>query len=255
MVAPCASRPTRPRASPRRGPALPSLSSRPDPDRRLVIAVVAAVLAVGALGAVAVATDTLGAGYAFGRVVARVNLFIDPPPDRATLPTVEITPRPSPSARPSPSPTPTPVSPSPGASPTPTPAPSPSPSPSPVREAVDFALDLDPDTVFAHQATKEWCAPAGVQYHARGSRPGRQLRGVPADHREPHRRVGEPTGQPRRRLGPSGDGPGSRGVRRPRYEVRAYRERDDVMRDAAVALSTTNSPVVLIPGSAPTPGS
>ena len=46
------------------------------------------------VGSAAIATDTLRAGYYFGRVVARAELFLNPPPDRDTAATVASTPRP-----------------------------------------------------------------------------------------------------------------------------------------------------------------
>ncbi len=216
------------------------------PSRSLVLVAVAVVLALGALGAAAVATDALGAGYAFGRVVARVSLFLDPPPDREIPATVEVTPRPSLAVTPSASPSPAGPTPSAGTSVPPSPPASPSPSPSPLREPVDVQLPLDPKTVFAHQLTKEWCAVAGTQIVLaalgladNGDAFQRTLDG----------RIDE--WESRRDSRDGGWGPaaiaqalaayGATG-----YEVRAYQDRDDVMRDAAAALSTTHSPVVLI---------
>jgi hypothetical protein len=66
----------------RRGPLL---------RRRNVVAVGVVALLIGSA---AVATDTLRAGYYFGRVVARAELFLNPPPDRDTAVTVASTPRP-----------------------------------------------------------------------------------------------------------------------------------------------------------------
>jgi hypothetical protein len=110
------------------------------------------VIAVGAsIGFTAVSTNVLGAGERFDRLVARVEAFIDPPPDRPTLDTVRITPIPA-------------------ASPTPRPEPSepqatetPSPTPAPVRSPVDVNVAGDPQAVFASQLTTKDCAVAGTQ--------------------------------------------------------------------------------------------
>jgi hypothetical protein len=135
----------------------------------------------------------------------------------------------------------------PGGSAPPSPSPRPSPSPSPIREPVDVRLDLDPDTVFAHQVTKESCAPAGTQIvlAALGLAPNSD-----AFQEELIGRIDEWESWADSHDG--GWGPaaisealadyGATG-----YEIRGYRERADALRDAAVAIRTTGAPVVLIP--------
>ena len=83
--------------------------------------VVIAVLLLFAMGFTVVRANVLGMGERFDRLTARIENFIDPPPDRSTIPTVVVTPAPSPAATPSleasatlepsatPTPTPTPL--------------------------------------------------------------------------------------------------------------------------------------------------
>ena len=122
---------------------------RPPPRRRRrsfaatgVLLIV--ILAFGALGFGTVATNAFGAGDLFDRLVAKVDRVFNPVPERSTRPTVEIT---APPTRPT-------------ASPGGSPAPSPSLAD---RAPVDVKIVDDPEAVFAHEARKDWCAPAGVQ--------------------------------------------------------------------------------------------
>jgi hypothetical protein len=201
------------------------------------------------LGTAAVATDALGAGYAFSRVVARVELFLDPPPDRATLPTVATDPRASGASSPSPAPSPSPEpSPSDRAiAPSPPPsAPPLSPSPSPLRQPVDVRLPLDPNAVFSHQATKEWCAPAGVTIVLAALGLADNTEAMQA---QLQGRIGEWESWADSHDG--GWGPASiaqalAAYGATGYEIRAYQTREDALFDAAAAIDRTRSPVVLI---------
>lgn len=206
------------------------------------------VLAIAALGSAAVATDALGAGHAFGRVVAHVELWMFPPPDRPTLPTVEVTPEPSTSLAP--------VSPSaaagltlgPSASleATPSAVTPPTPSPAPRRVPVDVNLVTDPVPVFISETRDTWCAPAGttivLSILGRGSN-------TKAFEAELAGRIGE--WESRRDSLDGGWGPAAIGLALaaygvPGYEVRAYPTLAAELRDAAVALATTHEPVVLM---------
>jgi hypothetical protein len=203
---------------------------------RILLLTLAVVLA---LGSTAVWTNALGAGDRFDRLMARVQGFIDPPPDRPTLATNVYTPRPAPTA----SPTPLPTSSAPGA----TQVPVPTATPEPIRAPVDVNLVHDPESVFASELTNKDCAVAGTQMVL-------TILGLgnPSDafQKEIHDRIGEWESWDDSHNG--GWGPaaislalaayGAEG-----YEIRAYDARADALRDAAIALSTTHKPVVLLP--------
>ncbi len=138
---------------------------------------------------------------------------------------------------------------SPGASPTATPA-------AAVRTPVDVTIIDDPEAVFAHEARKDWCAPAGVQMTLAalglGDTSDAFQRELPSRVRE-WESIG---GQPQLRVGTRGDGPCPRGVRRaglrdPGLQVAQRRRpgcghRDRRRRSRRRSCS---------PGRAPTPGS
>ena len=203
-----------------------------------------AVLVVGLIGGVAtsaaIATDTLGAGELFEKVVSRIERFLaGPPPDRPTLPTVAVTPRP---ASPSPSPTPTLRPPASGEPPA-TPAPTPTPVP---RVAVDVDILADPEAAFAHQLDKDWCVPAGVTIvlaaTGNGSPTEARQREIASRVREWESYADSHNGN----WGPASmalalDAYGAKG-----YEIRAYDTRQDALRGSAAAISQTNSPAVLL---------
>jgi hypothetical protein len=228
-------------------PSRPSLRRHP----KAVALALAALVAGGTLGGLAVATDALGAGYAFSRVVARVELLLDPPPDRTTLPTVATDPRtgaaaPSPAASPAPSPVPSASVLGGADSPLPPSAPPLSPSPSPLREPVDVRLPLDADAVFSHQATKEWCAPAGVTIVLAALGLADNSEAMQA---QLQGRVGDWESWADSHDG--GWGPASiaqalAAYGATGYEIRGYQTREDALFDAAAAIDRTRSPVVLI---------
>jgi hypothetical protein len=191
-----------------------------------------------ALGGTAVWTNALGAGDRFDRMLARIEAFVDPPPHRLTVPTVVVTPRPSPS------PSPIPASAGKGgrqaARATPTPMP-------PVREPVDVNLVANPDAVFISQITNKMCAVAGTQMTL-------AVMGL-ADTSEAFQnaldaRIGEWESwedSHNGHWGPAAISLALAAYGAPGYEVRAYENRADALRDAAIALSTTGRPVVLLP--------
>ena len=220
------------------------LRVRPHRRRSRLKVVLITVLVLGLVGGVAttaaVATDTLGAGNLFEKVVSRIERFlVGPPPDRPTLPTVAVTPRP---ASPSPSPTPTPRPPASGQPPA-TPAPTPTPVP---RVAVDVDILPNPEAVFAHELRDDWCAPAGVTMVLAATGNGAPTE---ARQREIASRVREWESYADSRNGNWGpaamalalDAYGAKG-----YEIRAYDTRQDALRGSAVAISQTNSPAVLL---------
>ena len=68
---------------------------------RLLLAGLALVV-LFATGFAVVGANVLGMGDRFERLTARIENFIDPPPQRSTLPTVVVTPAPTPSPTPDP---------------------------------------------------------------------------------------------------------------------------------------------------------
>jgi hypothetical protein len=213
--------------------------------RRRVARVVGLLIVAASLGAVlsvgAVVTNAFGAGERFEGLVARIELFLDPPPDRPTRPTVTVTPPPAPTATPSPRPTPTgSVDPSAG------PTPEPTPVPTPARVPVDVDLLTAPEVFFASQADSEWCAPAGTQMAL-------AVLGLAdtsdAFQRELAGRIDEWEAWEDSHNG--GWGPAAIALAieaygAPGYEIHAYGTRDDALRGAAVAISRTGAPVVLL---------
>jgi len=199
-------------------------------------------LALGVVGATAIWTDALGVGTRFENLVQRIELAIDPPPDRPSVPTVVVTPRPSLPATPAPPPSLLPSD----AAAAPTTAPTDTPRPTPARVAVDVDSVPDAETVFASQVAKDWCAPATVQMVLTIFG-----RGDPSEafQRELVSRIDEwetwedshnggwgPSAMVEALVAYGGLG----------YEIRAYEARSDALRDAAVAISETGSPAVLL---------
>jgi len=205
------------------------------------LALVAVGLAVG-LGVGAVWTNAFGAGDRFENLVARVEVFLDPPPDRPTLPTVSVTPRPSATASPSPT---APGSDGPDTS-GPPPTPEATPAPTPARVPVDVDLLSAPEVFFATQADSEWCAPAGVQMtlatHGLADTSA-------AFQTELAGRIREWEALDDSRNG--GWGPAAMALAleaygAPGYHIHAYETRDEALRGAAVAIQSTGAPVVLL---------
>jgi hypothetical protein len=186
-------------------------------------------------GFTVVRANVFGMGERFDRWAARVETFIDPPPDRSTIPTVVVTPQPSPS--PTPPATPTPVS-----------APSATPSPTPlVRAPVDVNLIQDASAVFASQLTEKDCAVAGTQMVLTILGLGNTS---PEFQTELHDRIGEWESWEDSHNG--GWGPAAVSLAlaaygAPGYEIHAYDSHLDALRGAATALSATGKPVVLFP--------
>jgi hypothetical protein len=189
--------------------------------------VILAVVLVGSLtSGTAVATNAFGAGDKFERLVRRIELAVNPPPDRPTVATVEVTPRPSPTATAS--------------------ASDASPTPPPVRKPVDVRIVDDPKSYFASELHNTWCATAGVQIvlailgHADTST---------AFQRELQGRVNEwesYSDSHNGDWGPAAMVQALAAYGAPGYEIHAFKARDDALRDAAVALEQTHAPVILI---------
>jgi len=213
----------------------------------LIIGAVSLSLAGSIMVTGAIATNTLGAGERFANLLERIDLIVDPPPDRPTAPTVERTPRPVAQATAAPPAQATPA-PTDGGSAATDPAPSaePTPEPTPRRAKVDFKVTNKPKQHFASQGTTDWCAPAGVQMTL-------AVLGLAdtsaAFQEELVRRAGEWESKRDSRNGGWGPGAmvqaldayGARG-----YEIRAYRTRADALLDAARAITETESPAILL---------
>jgi hypothetical protein len=213
--------------------------------RRPIFRVLALAIVIGAAGgSLAVATDAFGAGDLFERAVARIDRFIaGPVPDRPTDGTVLVTPRPE-TAAPTASPSATPTDR--GAASAPATEPPPTPSPTPARGPVDVDIAADPEAVFAHELKDTWCAPAGVQMTLAVL--GR-AETTEAFQRELQGRVREweSYGDSHNgNWGPSAMVLALEAYGAPGYEVRGYETREDALRDAAVAIETTRSPVILL---------
>jgi hypothetical protein len=207
---------------------------RPSVRQAVVVVLVLAVLG-SAFGAGLVSANAFGLGDKFERLVARVERLITgpPPADRATVPTVTITAPPA-----TPPPTPAPSLPS-GAPPTPTPTPL-------VRAPVDVIVVPNPEAVFAHEIRKDWCAPAGIQMTLaslgladNSDAFQKQLAGRIHEwetYADSHNYE----------WGPSAMASALAAYGAPGYEIHAYDSRGLAMHDAAVAISRTRSPAILL---------
>jgi hypothetical protein len=202
--------------------------------RITVLAALAAVLGIGAVW-----SNALGAGDRWEGVLTRIELALDPPPDRPTVETVTITPRPSaaPTATPRPTPTPPPDA---------TPAPTPTPVPTPVRAPVDMTIVDDPQAVFASQLDKDWCAPAGVQMALAvlglGDTGDARQRELASRVREWETWEDSHNGD----WGPAAMAEALAAYGAPGYAIHAYTTRADALRGAAVAIEETGAPVILL---------
>ncbi|HTS15905.1 MAG TPA: hypothetical protein VMH24_09550, partial [Candidatus Sulfotelmatobacter sp.] len=200
-----------------------------------------AALCAALVGSGAIVTDTLGAGYAFSRVVAHVSLWLNPPPDRPTVATVEVTPEPTEAptvAAPTAGGTTGATGGSGGAGGT--------PLATPVRVPVDVNLVTNPAAIFISEIKDVWCAPAGTTIVLSILGHGTNTNAF-----ETHLagQIGQWDSWSDSHDG--GWGPAAislalaaYGV--PGYQVRAYTTLAAEIRDATVALTTTHEPVVLM---------
>jgi hypothetical protein len=205
----------------------------PRRPRFLVIGLLLVVfLGFGLVGFGTVATNAFGAGELFERLVAKVERLVNPVPDRPTRPTVVV------ATAPPIAPTPASTTP-PGGSPTPSPTP-------PVREPVDVTILDDPEPVFAHEARKDWCAPAGVQmtlaFLGKADTSEAFQAELASRVREWESKADSINGE----WGPASMALALEAYGAPGYEIRAYTSRGDAIRDAAIAITTTRSPAILL---------
>ena len=210
--------------------------------RRTTVAVALAVLVLVAAGAVAV--DAFSVREKLVNLERKIELFVDPPPDRAIVAAVRVTPEPDELDEDeliTPEPT---VAPSLDASETA--PPTPAPTPRPQRVKVDVNLLKKPAKAFITQLDKESCAVAGTQIVL-----GMWGKGSLSEsfQREIESRIDE--WESRRDSRNGGWGPSAivnaleaYGVHG--YEVRAYDTRGLALRDAARAISKYHAPVLLL---------
>jgi hypothetical protein len=209
--------------------------------RRTIVAGLVALAALVAVGALAV--DALEVREKLVNLERKIELFVDPPPDRAIAAAVRVTPEPDEVAEDAPTPPPT-VAPSlePGV----TAPPTPTPTARPQKVKVDVNLLKKPEKWFITQLDKESCAVAGTQMvialHGKG-------RLSESFQREIESRIDD--WESRRDSLNGGWGPSAMvkaleayGVHG--YEVRAYDTRGLALRDAAKAISRYHAPVLLL---------
>jgi hypothetical protein len=200
-------------------------------------------LLVVTLGTLAVATDALGAGRLFDRAVAKIDRIIaGPVPDRPTVETVLVTPRPVSAA---PSASPSPVSSEPPAI-SASPTPEPTPEPTPARVPIDLDIAAHPAGIFASEFKDTWCSPAGIQITLAFL--GKADTSVDFQ-RELQSRVHEwesYSDSHNGDWGPSAMALALEAYGAPGFEVRAYKTRQGALLDAATAIETTGSPVILM---------
>jgi hypothetical protein len=212
----------------------PSAARRPPSLLRRAIVIVLALGVVGAvLGAGAVATNAFEVGDRFENLVARVERIIwPPPPDRPTRPTLEVTPAPIRSPTPAP---------------TRHPSASPSPTPTPIaRTPVDITIVDDPEAVFAHELDEDWCAPAGVQMTLAALGLGDTSDNFQKEIASRVREWETWEDSHNYNWGPAAMASALAAYGAEGYEIRAYRTRNNALRDAAMALQATRSPAILL---------
>lgn len=206
----------------------------PPPSRKWLFVFLGVVMLGGLLAGGAVATDTLGVGARFQRLVRKIELVVNPPPDRPTVATIEVTPRPSLAT-----PRPIPQSPVPG-------EPAPTPTPAPVRKPVNVRIAADSRAVFKHQIDKDWCAVAGTQIvlaiEGRGDTSDAFQRKLASRVNEWESYSDSHNGD----WGPAAmvEALAAYGVKG--YQIHAHATRQDALRDAATAISETGAPVILL---------
>jgi hypothetical protein len=232
---------------------------------------VAAAVVIAVAVSVGTYANVGGVRTRLENLVHRVDLAFNPPVDRESVPTIEVTPPPDEvgdddiiAVLPDPSdevelivpteiPTPTPI----GATSRPTavttegPAatadPTPSPTPRPQRKPVRFRLKAaDPDAAFISQSDNTMCAAAGIQMVLGMHRQVAMTKGVQAriDSRleEWETRQDAKAGG----WGPSSMAEALAAYGVAGYEVRAYENRNQSLREAAAAMVRTGAPVILI---------
>ena len=201
---------------------------------RLALAALALLL-LFATGFTVVQANVLGMGDRFDRLTARIENFIDPPPDRSTIPTVVVTPAPS-------------ATPEPTIAATVEPSASPRPSPTPlVRAPVNVAVVDDHPAVFTSQINDKYCAVAATQMVL-------TILGLGNPSAEFQAEIGSRIGEWESLSDSLNGGWGPAAVSlalsaygEPGYEIRAYDTYTDALRDSAIAITEMDKPVLMFP--------
>jgi hypothetical protein len=215
----------------------------------VLLVAVLAYATLGSLAFAAVQTNTLEAGNHLNGLIQRIRLALDPPPDREVLPIIEVTqPGKAGLASVEEAAAPGPVATDAGDAPAAhkTPRPRPARTPRPPRRPVDVKLHFNPRHVFASQVDVHSCAIAGTQIvlamHGILDNSGATQQQIASRTREWESRQDSHNGG----WGPSAIASALAAYGLKGYEIRAYATRQLALRDAAIALSRTRSPVVLI---------
>jgi hypothetical protein len=194
------------------------------------------LLVVSVLAGTAVVTNTFGMGDRAEGLVRRIDLALNPPPDRPIDDDEEI-------VTPAPEATPAPTS---SLAPGQTAAPTPEPTPQPKREAVDFDLYTKPARHFISELDHEWCAVAGTQMvlAAHDKAPLTE-----AFQRELASRIGEWESRRDSRNGDWGPAAMAKALAAygvDGYKVRVYDTRQQALADAARAIEQYRAPAILL---------
>jgi hypothetical protein len=199
--------------------------------RRPWLVAALALILVFVTGFAVVRTNVLGIGDRLERLTARIENFIDPPPDRSTIPTVIVTPEPSASpsivARPSDPPTPE--------------------ASIALREPVDVAIVDDHETVFTSQINDKYCAVAGTQMVL-------TILGLGDASDDFQAEIGDRIDEWESLDDSLNGGWGPAAVAlalaaygEPGYAIHAYESYADALRDSAIAITEFDKPVVMFP--------
>jgi Papain-like cysteine protease AvrRpt2 len=213
--------------------------------RRFVVGALLVGVVGGTLTTLAIATDTFGAGERWITVVSKLErLIAGPVPDRATLKTVLVTEPPA--FEVSPEPTEAPAVQVPGGSAAPSAEPAPTPTPRPERKPMDVDIVQRPNRVFASQHHKDWCAPAGVQtvlaILGKSDTSDQTQIEIASQVRKWEAWEDSHNGD----WGPAAMALALDAYGAPGYEVRAFEHMTYALRDAAVAIQSTQSPAILL---------
>lgn len=213
--------------------------------RRYVVGAVLVAFVGASLTTLAIATDTFGAGERWISLMARVErLVAGPVPDRATLKTVRVTEPPEVEASPEPTSSTPPLAP--GGSAVPSAEPVATPTPRPERKPMDVDIVERPNRVFASQHHKDWCAPAGVQTVLAILGKSDTSEGTQIDIANQVRKWEAYEDSHNGDWGPAAMALALDAYGAPGYEVRAFEHMTYALRDAAVAIQSTQSPAILL---------
>lgn len=209
-------------------------------SRRGRAAALAGVLAGALIAGIAVWSNVLGVGAGLELVAHRVERIVEAASDAPSA-LMSASPEPGLPSAPSPGATP-------GASPVPavTLVPVPLPTAVPVRAKVDVNLLVQPAAHFITEIDHTWCAVAGTQMVL-------EIHGQASLTKAFQQLLASKIGEWETRSDSLNGGWGPAAIVAaltaydvPGYEVRTYRTRADALRDAAVAISATHAPVILM---------